>query len=147
MCQRYAGRAITGQIKTTPVEEIMAEADHPTVATRATQLCVIAMEKSVRIPDANPRKQIATSEALQRMQMTCWRNKASEVLMSIIGSTQQVMSPGLLPPWLQIGNHVFDVDGVKSDEAEKNKILALKRLTKDFRSYDLTIYMECSATN
>ena len=43
MCQRYVGRAITGQIRTTLVEE----ADLPTVATRATQLSTIAMEKSL----------------------------------------------------------------------------------------------------
>ena len=33
-----AGRAITGQIKTTHVKAILAEADLPTIATRATQL-------------------------------------------------------------------------------------------------------------
>ena len=47
MCQRYAGRAITGQIKTTPAEAILAEADLPTIATRATQLNTILMEKSL----------------------------------------------------------------------------------------------------
>ena len=47
MCQRYAGRAITGQIKKTPVEAILAEADLPTVATRVTQLSTLAMEKSL----------------------------------------------------------------------------------------------------
>ena len=45
MCQRYAGRAITGQMKTTPVEAILEEADLPIVATWATQLSTIAMEK------------------------------------------------------------------------------------------------------
>ena len=56
MCQRYAGRAITGQIKTTPVKAILAEADLPTVATRATQLSTIVIEKPFRMPDTNPRK-------------------------------------------------------------------------------------------
>ena len=45
MRQRNAGRAITGQIKTTPVEEILAEADLPTVATWSTQISTIASEK------------------------------------------------------------------------------------------------------
>ena len=36
MSQRYAARAITGQVKTNPVEMILAEADIPSVATRAT---------------------------------------------------------------------------------------------------------------
>ena len=47
MCQKYAGRAIAGQIDSTLVEAILAEADLPTVATRATQLSTIAMEKSL----------------------------------------------------------------------------------------------------
>ena len=46
MCQRYAGRAITGQVSTTPAETILAEADLPTVATMATNLSTIAMVKS-----------------------------------------------------------------------------------------------------
>ena len=54
MCQRYAGRAITGQIKTTHVEATLAEADLPTVVTRASQLSSIAMEMSFRMPDTNP---------------------------------------------------------------------------------------------
>ena len=37
MCQRYARRAITSQIKTTPVKAILAEHVLPTVATRANQ--------------------------------------------------------------------------------------------------------------
>ena len=62
MCQRHAGNSIAGQIKTTPVEEILAEADFPTVAARATQLSTIAIEKSLRMPVAYPRRQIAAVE-------------------------------------------------------------------------------------
>ena len=36
MCQRNAGSAITGQIKTTPVEAILSEVDLPTVDAMAT---------------------------------------------------------------------------------------------------------------
>ena len=53
----------------------------------------------------------------------------------------------LLPPWLQTGNHVFELDGEKSGEAEKDKIWALQRLTKDWNSYDLTIYTDGSSKN
>ena len=62
MCQRYAGRAMTGRIKTTHVEAILVQADIPNVATRATQLSTIAMKKSLLTPETNPRKQIATAE-------------------------------------------------------------------------------------
>ena len=63
MCQRYAGGRITGQTKITPVKVISAEADLPTVATRATQVSTIAMEKTLWMPDTNLRRQIATAEA------------------------------------------------------------------------------------
>ena len=42
MCQRYTGRAISGQIKTNPVDAILAEADLSTANTRASQLSTIA---------------------------------------------------------------------------------------------------------
>ena len=55
------------------------EADLPTAATRATQLSTIAMEKYLRMPDTNPKKQTATAEVRQRLKKTRWRNIASEV--------------------------------------------------------------------
>ena len=45
MYQRYAGMAIAGHAKTTSAEAILAEANLPTVATRATQLNAIAMDR------------------------------------------------------------------------------------------------------
>ena len=101
MCQRCAGRTITGQLKTTPVEVILAEADLLFVATRATQLSTMAMKNSLRMPDANPEKQIATEYVRQCTKNTRWRKKASDVWRSIFGSTQTERTPGLLPPWLQ----------------------------------------------
>ena len=79
MYQRNAGRAITGQIKATPVEAIAAEADLTTVATKATQLSSIAMEKSILMPEANPRRQTATAEARQHTEKTTKKEKACEV--------------------------------------------------------------------
>ena len=55
--------------------------------------------------------------------------------------------PGLLPSWLQTGHNVFEVDGVKSVEAEKEKLCALQRLAKDWSSYDHEIHVDGSATN
>ena len=46
--QRYAGWAITGQLLTTPVEAILAEANLTSIKIRAIQLSTIAMEKSLR---------------------------------------------------------------------------------------------------
>ena len=62
-------------------------------------------------------------------------------------ATQPERITGFLPPWQQSGNRVFEVDGAKSGEAEKNKILVLHRLAKDRSTYDLTICTDCSAMN
>ena len=47
----------------------------------------------------------------------------------------------------QTENHVFEVNDVRSGDTKKDKILALQRLAKDWRSYDPTIYTEGLATN
>ena len=57
---------------------------------------------------------------------------------------QPERTPGL---WLLTGNHVLEVDVVKSGEAEKDKIWALQRFAKVWSTYDLTIYMDGSTTN
>ena len=132
MCQRYAGGAITGQVSTTPAETILAEADLPTVVTRATQLCTIAMVKSDRMLDTNPIWQIATTKVHQNTKKTSRRKTASEACRYIFGSMQPERTPGFLPPWLQTGNHVFEADGARSGDAEKDKEWAQWRLAKDY---------------
>ena len=78
-CQQFAGRAITGQVKTTPVEAILAENNLPKIGTRATQLCARALEKSKRIAPENPRHQIAEQSSRQRTKKHSWRTKAGVV--------------------------------------------------------------------
>ena len=74
------------------------------------------------MPDTNPIKHIAIAEIRQRTKKTSWRKKASEDLRSILGSTQLKRTAGVLPLRLQTGNNVFEVDGAKSGETEKDKI-------------------------
>ena len=99
-CQRFAGRAIIGQVKTTPVEAILAEANFPKIGTRATQLCAIALEKSKRIAPENPRHQIAEQSSRQRTKKPSWQTKDGAVWESIFGNTSPAKQPELLPPWM-----------------------------------------------
>ena len=78
------------------------------------------------MPDANQRRLVASAEVRQRTKKTGWGQKASELWRSIFGSTQPDWTPRLLPPWLQTGNHVFEMDRAISGEAEKVKIWALQ---------------------
>ena len=98
MCQRYAGRAITGQFKTTPTEAILAEAFLPTVAKRATKFSTIAMEKPLRMPDTNPRRQLAIERVCQRTKNKSWRKIASEACRSIYSPRKKIRHRGSYHP-------------------------------------------------
>ena len=70
---------VTGKVKTTPVEAILAEANLPKIGMKATQLCAIALEKSKRIAPENPPYQIAEQSSRQRTKKPSWRTKAGAV--------------------------------------------------------------------
>ena len=91
---------ICGQVKTTPVGAILAEANLPKISTRATQLCAIALEKSKRIASKNPRHQIAEQSSRQRTKKPSWRAKAGAVWESIFGNTSFAKQPELLLLWM-----------------------------------------------
>ena len=124
-CQRFAERAITKQVKTTPVEAIFAEANLPKIGTRATQICAIALEKSKRITPKIPRHQIAEQSSRQRMKKPSWRAKAGAVWESIFGNTSLAKQPELLSPWMQIGKLIFENSGSTFGDAETDKKWAL----------------------
>ena len=66
--QRYVGRANTGQLCTTPVEAILAEANLPSIKTWAIELISITMDKSLRTTVTNPRHTTVTQQVRQRTQ-------------------------------------------------------------------------------
>ena len=146
-CQRFAGRAITVQVKTLPVEAILAEANLPKIGTRATQLCAIALEKSKKIAPENPRHQIAEQSSRQRTKKPSWQAKAGAVWESIFGKTSSAKQPELLPPWMQIVEHIFETSGSKSGDAEADKKWALQRLEEGWNTFDLVVYTNGSATS
>ena len=56
--QRFAGRIITGHLKTTPNECILLDINLTSMVTKCRQNAVIALEKSKRLPPNNPRRQV-----------------------------------------------------------------------------------------
>ena len=54
--QRFAGRIITGQLKTTPSECVLLEANLRTVSSKCRQNAVIAFDKAQRLNETNPRR-------------------------------------------------------------------------------------------
>lgn len=93
--QRYAGRAITGQVRTTPKEAILAEANLPTIATRVEQLNTISLEKLYRLSESNPRQMLAERDTVQRTKKQGWRIKGKARWSAIFGKNKPQHLPGL----------------------------------------------------
>ena len=60
--QRYAARAVTVQLKTTPAEAVLIESDLPSIKTRSRQLAISAFDKALRLPEDNPRHGVARDQ-------------------------------------------------------------------------------------
>ena len=86
--QCYAGQAITGQLRTTPVKVIFAEANLPSIKTWAIQQSTIAFEKLLRTTPTNPGHTTATQRVRQHTQRQSgvkkqvMRRKTSLVILS-----------------------------------------------------------------
>ena len=122
MFQKCDRKTITGHVKTTPDEAISSEADLPTVATSVTQLSTIAMVRSFRMPDTNPRTPPAHEEdkfyidGQQGLEIYHW-----------VHATRKVTAD---PTTLATNrNPRYQVDGSRSGDAENVKIWALQRHT------------------
>ena len=145
--QRYAGRAITGQLRTTPTEAILVEANLPSIETRATQLGLIAYEKSQRLDPANPRHDLVENSVRQRTTKPSWRQKAAGAWASIFGNTKPEAFPKPLPPWLDVGTPTFELGGLKSLDPTINRQQALESLVRNWDKYEVTVYTDGSATD
>ena len=94
----------------------------------------------------NKKRQIATADVCQCTKKTSWRKKANKVWRSISGSTQPERTAWSCQPGYKLETTLLRWM-VQSDEVEKDKIWALQRRSKDWISYNLTIYMDGLATN
>jgi len=100
--QRYAARAVTGQLKTTPAEAVLIESDLPSIKTRSRQLAISAFDKALRLPEDNPRHGVATREEGIRTKKTDWRDHSGKIWRDIFEGREPdcVESlPCLRPPW------------------------------------------------
>ena len=77
--QNDAIRAVTGQLRTTPVEALHCEANIPTYKTWSDRRCLIAYERSMRLPTTNPRNALASENVHQRIKRNNWRRQATQL--------------------------------------------------------------------
>ena len=69
-------RRVTGQFSSTPVEALRFEAGFQSADCYARREALLAWEKSVRLPQAHPRRVIALSRVPHRLARSSWREKA-----------------------------------------------------------------------
>ena len=142
-CQRFAGRVIIGQVKTTLVEAILAEADLPKLATRAIQLSKIAFEKSYRLNPKNPRSAIFNEDVPKRTKKPIWRTQAEMVWGSIFGNTYSLNSQYFtLRGWRQVDASLRQQKA--SQEMWKQTKMGCATIAR-VELFDLVLYTDGSA--
>ena len=110
--QNRALRVITGQLADTPIECLRCEAEIPSIETTRRRNCLIAWEKSARLPASNPRAQLTRNTVYHR-----WKNRLSfsqmatadciETGLSSFERDTMALSP--VPPWTQRSNPHWSV--------------------------------------
>ena len=111
-----------GHHHTTPVEDILAGANLPSIKTQSIQLSTISMEKSLRTTLTNPQHKTMTQRERLRTKKPSWREKAGDVWQKIIGDTKPTMTPQLKPPWTDTGTHTFELTRQKTGDTTSNHI-------------------------
>ena len=100
--QNRALRVITGQLSDTPLECLRIEAEIMSVAVAVRRNCLIAWEKSARLPQSNPRRSLFDNPVPHR-----WKNRSSFSQMAIAECDsaclntlpRQILTPPKPPPW------------------------------------------------
>ena len=100
--QNRALRVITGQLSDTPLECLRIEAEIMSVAVAVRRNCLIAWEKSARLPLSNPRRSLFDNPVPHR-----WKNRSSFSQMAIAECDsaglntlpRQRLTPAKPPPW------------------------------------------------
>ena len=99
--QNRALRSITGQLNTTPLEALRLEAGVCSYSTWANRKCVLAYERSVRLPPSNPRRDLALAQVRHRLRRCSWRQRALQLLSNAGMTGDRVPLPSGHPavPW------------------------------------------------
>ncbi|KAH7720448.1 pol-like protein [Aphelenchoides avenae] len=128
---RRAARIITGCLRSSPTELLLEEADLMPTEHRRDQLCSIAFEKALRLPEDNPRHRCATQVQRQRLPtQSSFREHAKA-----LGNGERLgdlpreplrLVP-LVPPWKLMPNVTLSADLLRTTRKADDPLL--RRLT------------------
>lgn len=143
--QLEAARRITGNLASTPTEAVLKEANLQMLKSRSKTAEIIAVERSYRCEDENPRKVIMEKRVNRRLKKKELRKFAVDNWNKIfVGSKNEWRFPRLAKPWARKCKLMFDTDGEKTEDKDDNKVKALAKLSK-YVNPDLTVYTDGSA--
>ena len=144
--QRFAGRIITGHLKTTPNECILLDTKLSSMMTKCRQNAVIALEKSKRLPPNNPRRQVIERQVKQRTTKPSWRNGAIKAWEKIFENEDHTRTfPPERKPWTDTTKISFRYSETKKSDSESEQRKAGEQAILETGDQDITFYMDVSA--
>ena len=151
--QNRALSCLTGQLADTPLECLRNEAALTSFATTVRRNCLIAWEKSSRLPPDNPRRSLFASPVKHR-----WKNRNS---FSCMGKAEceevgldeiprELFQKWHLPPWKWDTSPLWSVrTSLVCGSSKKNSVVEILadaiRSINDAGTLELTIYTDGSA--
>ena len=147
-CQNRALRLVTGQLRSTPLEALRAEAEVTSMHTTIRRNCAVAWEKSMRLPASNPRARL-TADVTHRLKTKgSWRKMArEEEKVTGLGVLPRLPRPPAAPPWgiqkLKRWSTRADIgpEGSRGADTQILKTAALQSMTRQ-GPFEWTIYTD-----
>jgi ribonuclease HI len=145
-------RAITGLHATAPVDALRREGGFCSIGTAFRKDSAVAMEKSLRLPQTNPRSQIATKQVRHRTKRpaTCWRKLAGDLVRDsgLQDQPRSTLPPPTSAPWQWgVGNWNVNLDligGASRAHSEKARLVDALATICSYGPLDLTIFTDGS---
>jgi ribonuclease HI len=144
--QLEAARVVGGTVKSAPREAVLAEAGLCTVRRVAESLWMCEMEKCLRAPEGDPRREWGRAVVRRRLvRRSDWRREATRLVSSMIPSGVERMGWMMSDkPWCEWKGVEWLVDGARSEDVESDRAVAVS-LLRDLGAVDLLLYTDGSA--
>ena len=148
--QNKAIRIMTGQLKSSPVEALRAEANIESFQTSVERKCLTSMEKARRMPKDHPRRLALELAVPQKNARRSWFKMGTDLTSKLPEGAEERLQFNLYPrePWSseKLFTLYRTLPGITSreDPVEKKREAAIKRINE--LAADLIVYTDGSAT-
>ncbi len=148
--QNKALRAITGQLRSSPVEALRYGANVTSYSTRINRMCLKSIELARRLPHNHPRSLALKNAKPRKNERTSWAHLGEELTRKHIPTSAQDRLPVthyVRPPWNPSKSITImaTLEGVSSRHDDQEKIRAAAEEVVNSWTGDLIIYTDGSA--